>query len=266
MGKNQDHFEFTVIGSKGTKRNRLPIEIDLSEELSFKILNENKVVEEIKLNSIDSEEIKVNKKAKKANLNKKNKKTKKEEIRQLDSISQYEDTQTLFIPEQKESIKSDEIYKVIKKQNINEFILESLKFLKVTGQTAIDIYKACSANYFKDIDYNKEIEQTNKRIIEVENEINKWNDIYKSISQFDMEIANLEEIYTERDKEMLRIENERIKKSFLTKSINMGLLKGRIENKLEKYKKRANDLLSKFLLTSEIEEYPLFLLKAMAKN
>ncbi|KAM0680264.1 hypothetical protein GINT2_001649 [Glugoides intestinalis] len=168
----------------------------------------------------------------------------------------------MVLPTFKEKIKSHDIYKSVSANNINELIRQCIVFLNDKSKYADEVVKHCSANYFSDIDYRKEIENTNNKIEQIRNEITKWEGIFENKKQTNtLEIESIEypKLECNLDKTAVIVE-------FEEKAARLRMLDDKLKYFFEHAKEKSETLLKNIFGTlGEKNVDALFLLKAMSK-
>lgn len=169
---------------------------------------------------------------------------------------------SIALPIFKEKIKSHDIYKTVGANNINELIKECIVFLNDRSRYADEVVKHCAANYFSDIDYRKEIENTNNKIEQIRNEISKWEDIFenkKKTNNLEIECFELPKVECKQDKTAIIAE-------FEEKASRLRMLDEKLKYFFEHAREKSETLLKNiFGSLGEKNVDALFLLKAMSK-
>lgn len=168
----------------------------------------------------------------------------------------------MSIPTLKEKIKSNEIYKKVRSDNINDLIKDCILFLNDNSKYANEVIKHCNANYFSDIDYRKEIENTNSKIDQIRNEISKWETIFKE--KADKNTLNV--IKLEMPEPLKPVDKTSIQQEFEEKANKLKMLDDKLKYFFEHAKEKSENLLKNvFGSIGEKNVDALFLLKAMSK-
>lgn len=161
-----------------------------------------------------------------------------------------------------EKVKSNEIFKLVISNNINDLIKECIIFLKDESKYSREVVKHCNANYFSDIDYRKEIEVVNCKMEVVKGEIAKWNKIFEN--EKNESIILVPEIKSNEISSEIDIES--IQKEFEEKAKVLQQQNERLRYFFENAKEKAENLLKNVFGSMEEKNVDaLFLLKAMSK-
>lgn len=176
-------------------------------------------------------------------------------------VSQVEETLKLELPKLEEKMKSNEIHKKIKDKNINTLVKECLNFMNIDCKYGQEIMKNCAANYFRDIDYKKEIENVNNKNENIKEELTKWKRIYEDLknnNEINVELLN-DSFEYEEDLENIQLE-------FNKKAEKLNSLVVRVKHYLSVAKNRADSLLRNIFESMEEEKVDaMFLLKTMSR-
>lgn len=173
-----------------------------------------------------------------------------------------EDSLRIDLPVIKEKIKSNEIYKNVISNNVNDLIKECTIFLNDNSSYTKEVIKHCDANYFSDTDYRKEIELTNNKIEQVRSEINKWEKVFGKV-KVQNEIAIKELIPMEIDG---WLDKNEIIKEFEEKAKKLKVFDEKLRYFFEYAQEKSENLLkSVFGSLEEKNVDAIFLLKAMSR-
>lgn len=173
-----------------------------------------------------------------------------------------EETIRMEIPRPKERIKSNEIFKRVKTNGVNELIVKSIEFLKTGSKYSEEVIKNCKSNYFRDIDYRREIEQTNSKNEGIKDEIAKWAMVYGEEKESNW-IADEQMNFEEPSEEEV---GEKIEQEFEEKAKRLKGLEEKVSYFLEISKAKSENILRNiFDSIDEKKVNGMFLLKVMSR-
>lgn len=169
------------------------------------------------------------------------------------------------MPKPMEKIKSYEIHKNVSDGNINTLIANCIDFLKTEDPYSKEIVKHCNSNYFRDIEYRKEIDSVTNKKESIKQQIDMWNSVYNSQKK-NMVVNTVSTISSKEDENQEDLQIENLTAEFEDKSQKLRSAECRLKYFLEIAKSKSESLLrSVFDTMDEHKVDTLFLLKAMSR-
>lgn len=173
-----------------------------------------------------------------------------------------DDTLRIDLPLIKEKVKSHEIYTQVSTGNINDLIIDCVKFLGERTSYSAEVIKHCNANYFSDIDYRKEIETSSGRMEQIKEEIAKWGRVYQ-----ERKAANSVDVRElVRPSIEMKFDRDGICMEFEEKAARLRAMEDRLKYFFEHAREKSESLLKSIFGSLEEKSVDaLFLLKAMSR-